>query len=139
MPMDFKKKSKVNTGIPTSSLPDIVFLLLIFFMVTTVFKEFTGLQVILPSAQQVEKLRGKRDIAHLWADRSENVSIDDRLVTIEQIKDLMYQKRSDPTHPLRAVSMKIDQKVKMKLVSAIQEQLRKADALNIIYNAKPSS
>lgn len=139
MPMEFKKKSKVASGIPTASLPDIVFLLLIFFMVTTVFKEFTGLQVRLPTAKQIEKLPGKRDIAYLWIDRNENISIDDKLVRVADVQDIMYQKRSDPTHPLKAVSMKIDRRVKMGLVSDVQEQLRKADALRVNYSAKPSS
>lgn len=139
MPMEFKKKSKVASGIPTASLPDIVFLLLIFFMVTTVFKEFTGLQVRLPTAKQIEKLPGKRDIAYLWIDRNDNISIDDKLVRVADVQDIMYQKRSDPTHPLKAVSMKIDRRVKMGLVSDVQEQLRKADALRVNYSAKPSS
>lgn len=139
MPAKFEKKSKVESGIPTASLPDIVFLLLIFFMVTTVFKEFTGLQVKLPSAKQIEKLPGKRDIAYLWADRAGNISIDDKLVRVKDIRDIMYTKRADPLHPLKAVSMKIDERVTMGVVTDIQEQLRKADALNVNYAAKPSS
>lgn len=139
MAMEFKKKSKVESRIPTASLPDIVFLLLIFFMVTTVFKEFTGLQVKLPTAKQIEKLPGKRGIAYLWADRAGNISVDDKLVRVNDLREIMYAKRADRLHPLMAVSMKIDGKVRMGLVSDIQEQLRKADALNINYSAKPSS
>jgi len=138
MALEFKRKSKVTTGIPTASLPDIVFLLLIFFMVTTVFKEFSGLQVKLPTAKQIEKLPGKRDVAYLWADAAGRVSIDDKLVEINEIQKIMYQKRLDPVHPLKVVSMKIDAKVKMGLVSDIQEQLREADALNVNYSAKPA-
>ena len=139
MAMEFKKKSKVASGIPTTAMPDIVFLLLIFFMVTTVFKEYSGLLVQLPMAKQIEKLPGKRDIAYLWADRAGNISIDDKLIQVDGIRDIMYAKRADRLHPLKVVSMKIDQKVKMGLVTDIQEQLRKADALQINYSAKPSS
>lgn len=139
MPMEFSRKSKVTTGIPTASLPDIVFLLLIFFMVTTVFKEFSGLQVKLPTAKQIEKLPGKRDVAYVWADAGGRISIDDKLVRVEEIRDIMYRKRSDPLHPLKVVSMKIDQKVKMGQVTDIQEELRKADALNVNYSAKPGT
>jgi biopolymer transport protein ExbD len=139
MAMEFKKKTKVESRIPTASLPDIVFLLLIFFMVTTVFKEYSGLQVKLPTAKQIEKLPGKRGIAYLWADRAGNISIDDKLVGVEDIQSIMYAKRADRLHPLIAVSMKIDEKVKMGTVADIQEQLRKADALQINYSAKPSS
>jgi biopolymer transport protein ExbD len=138
MALEFKRKSKVTTAIPTASLPDIVFLLLIFFMVTTVFKEFSGLQVKLPTAKQIEKLPGKRDVAYLWADAAGRVSIDDKIVDIGEIQKIMYQKRLDPVHPLKVVSMKIDAKVKMRLVTDIQEELRKADALNVNYSAKPA-
>lgn len=138
MALEFNRKSKVDTGIPTASLPDIVFLLLIFFMVTTVFKEFSGLQVKLPTAKQIEKLPGKRDVAYLWADAAGRVSIDDKIVDVGEIEKIMYQKRLDPVHPLKVVSMKIDAKVKMRLVTDIQEELRKADALNVNYSAKPA-
>jgi biopolymer transport protein ExbD len=43
-----RRQSKVNDRIPTSSMADIAFLLLIFFLVTTVFDEQRGLQVVLP-------------------------------------------------------------------------------------------
>ncbi len=139
MPMKIEKKSKVTTNIPTSSMPDIVFLLLIFFMVTTVFKEFTGLQVTLPQAKMIEKLPGKRDIAYMWIDKAENISVDDKLLTAEQVYDIMNAKRRDVNHPLKAVSMKIDKEAKMGVVSDVQQQLRKADALNVNYSAKPTS
>ena len=138
MAMKVEKKSKVTTDIPTSSMPDIVFLLLIFFMVTTVFKEFTGLQVTLPEAKMIEKLPGKRDIAYMWIDKNENISVDDKLLSVQQVYDVMNAKRRDVTHPLKAVSMKVDRKAKMGVVSDVQEQLRKADALNVNYSAKPS-
>jgi len=139
MPLKFSRKSKVEPGIPTASLPDIVFLLLIFFMVSTVFKEYTGLQVKLPLAKMIEKLPGKRDVAYLWIDRSGRISIDDRIVDVADVYGIMDTKRRDPLHPLKAVSMKIDERVKMEKVYAVQEELRKADALNIMYSAKPAS
>ena len=54
--MKFQTKSKVASGIPTASLPDIVFMLLIFFMVTTVFKQSEGLTIILPDAKKIENI-----------------------------------------------------------------------------------
>ena len=138
MPMKFDKKSKADAGIPTASLPDIVFLLLIFFMVSTVFKEFTGLNVKLPLAKMIEKLPGKRDIAYIWIDRKDRISIDDKIVTVEDVFPMMDQKRRDPIHPLKAVSMRIDERVKMETVYKVQEKLREADALNVMYSAKPA-
>lgn len=139
MPLKFERKSKLDQGIPTASLPDIVFLLLIFFMVSTVFKEFTGLNVKLPLAKMIEKLPGKRDIAYLWIDRKGRISIDDKIVTVADVYPMMDAKRRDPIHPLKAVSMRIDERVKMEVVYGVQEKLREADALNIMYSAKPAS
>ena len=139
MAMKFEKKSRLETSIPTASLPDIVFLLLIFFMVSTVFKEFTGLQVKLPLAKMIEKLPGKRDIAYLWIDRRGRISVDDKIVEPDNVYEMMSAKRRDPTHPLKAVSMRIDERVKMEKVYAVQEKLREADALNVMYSAKTAT
>ncbi len=135
--MKFDNKNKVSSNIPLSSLPDIVFLLLIFFMVTSVFKEFSGIQVILPSARKIEKIQGKRDVAYLWVSKEGQISIDDRFIDLRDVSKMMYQKRIDPMHPLKMISMKIDQGTKMGLVTDIHEELREADALNINYSAKP--
>ncbi len=137
--MEFKGKAKAEAGIPLASLPDIVFLLLIFFMVSSVFKEYTGLPVTLPQAKRIEKLPGKRDVAYIWADNEGRISIDDKIVKMDDISGIMYAKRADPVHPLKVVSLKIDKNAKMGLVTDIHEQLRKADALNINYSAKPLS
>jgi len=134
--LKFEKKNKVATGIPTASLPDIVFMLIIFFMVSTVFKEFRGIPVRLPEARKLEKLPGKRDVAYIYANNSGQVMIDDRFVEMSEVSQIMYAKRADPLHPLKVVSMRIDQKTKMSVVSSIHEELRKADALNVNYSAR---
>lgn len=135
--MKFQSKQKAQSGIPLASLPDIVFLLLIFFMVSSVFKEFSGLPVTLPNARKIEKLQGKRDIAYLWISRDGDVSIDDRLVRVRDVSRIMFQKRLDPMHPLKLVSMKIDKSTEMGVVTDVQEELREADALQVNYSAKP--
>lgn len=134
--MKFEKKVSASSGIPTASLPDIVFMLLIFFMVSTVFKQASGLKVILPQAKKIEKLPGKRDVAYVYIDRSERISIDDRIVRIDDISAIMYAKRADELHPLKVTSLRIDRDVKMGLVNDVHEQLRAADALNVNYSAK---
>lgn len=136
--MKFEGKQKVKSGIPLASLPDIVFLLLIFFMVSSVFKEFSGLPIRLPDARKIEKLQGKRNVAYLWVSRDGMISIDDKLVNLRDVSKIMYQKRIDPMHPLKVVSLKIDKESKMGLVTDIHEELRDADALNINYSAKPA-
>lgn len=50
--MEFKKKTKIKLTIPTASMPDIIFMLLIFFMTVTVMKTYSGLKVRVPDAQK---------------------------------------------------------------------------------------
>lgn len=132
--VEFKKKETASPQIPTASMPDIVFMLLLFFMVTTVFKEFSGLNVLLPSAKQIEKLPGKRNVSYIWIDKNGTISIDDKLVEVKQVAMIMYNKRVD--NPRIVVSLKIDQGANMGWVSDVQQQLREADALKINYSAK---
>jgi len=64
-----KKKEKKSMGeISTASMPDIIFMLLIFFMVSTKIVEFRGLPVQIPSAKNAKKIEGKRNISYCWLD-----------------------------------------------------------------------
>jgi len=132
----FQRKGKVSTAIPTASMPDIIFMLLLFFMVTTTMREATGLPVNLPAAKKIEKLPGRRGVASIYVDKQGRISIDDKLVQVKDIASIMYNKRIDALHPLKVVSLRIDKEVNMGLVTDIHEQLRKADALNVSYSAK---
>ncbi len=132
--MEFKKKSRALSDIPTTSLPDIVFLLTIFFMVSTTFREYTGLPVDLPVAQRIKKLEVKKSVSNIWANTAGEISIDDRLVRVSDIAQVMYQKRVE--NPKLVVSLKFDRASSMELVTQIQEKLREADALKINYCAK---
>ena len=136
--MNFSKKSKVASGIPTASMPDIVFMLIIFFMVTTVFKQSSGLPVILPDAVKIEKLEGKRAVTTVWADRGGNISIDDRLVEVSGIRNIIYEKVADPLIPLKLVSLRADKEIEMQKITDIHEELRTvgAAALNVNYSTR---
>lgn len=134
--MNIKKTKRGMPAISTASLPDIVFLLIIFFMISSVFKEFRGMPVVLPAAKKIEKLRGKRDVGYMWVDRFDRIMIDDRIISLNEVSELMYIKRADPLSPLRVVSLKIDEEVRMGIVTDVQEELKKADCLNISYATK---
>ena len=132
--MKFSRKTKLSSEIPTSSMPDIIFMLLIFFMVTTVLREYSGLPVNIPKAEKIEKLKGKRHTAHIWVSKEGLVSINDRLFAVEDVAKIMYDKRvSDPQV---IVSLKADEEAKMELISTIHEELREADALKLNYSTK---
>ena len=132
--MNFSRKTKISSEIPTSSMPDIIFMLLIFFMVTTVLREYSGLPVNIPKAEKIEKLKGKRHTAHIWISKEGLVSINDRLFAVQDVAKIMYDKRvSDPQV---VVSLKADEEAKMELISSIHEELREADALKLNYSTK---
>ena len=132
--MEFKKKSNATSEIPTASMPDIVFMLLLFFMVTTVLRQSSGLPIELPIAKKIEKLEAKKNVTSIWAENRDKISIDDKLVDVKDIAKIMYQKRIENTRLI--VSLKFDQKVSMGVVSDIQEQLREIEALKVNYAAK---
>ena len=115
--MNFSRKTQLSSEIPTSSMPDIIFMLLIFFMVTTVLREYSGLPVNIPKAEKIEKLKGKRHTAHIWVSKEGLVSINDRLFAVQDVAKIMYEKRvSDPQ---LIVSLKADEEAKMELISSI--------------------
>ena len=60
--MKFDKKTKLSSEIPTASMPDIIFMLLVFFMVSTVLREYSGLPVNLPKAVRIEKLKSTHTV-----------------------------------------------------------------------------
>ena len=132
--MKFTRKTQVSSEIPTASMPDIIFMLLIFFMVTTVLKEHSGLPVNLPKAKRIEKLKSKRHTVQLWVSKDGLISIDDRLFSIDDVAKIMYDKRS--ADPQVVVSLKADEEAKMELISSIHDNLRKVEALKLNYSTK---
>jgi biopolymer transport protein ExbD len=132
--MKLKRKTKLKSEIPTASMPDIIFMLLIFFMVTTVLREYSGLPISLPKAQRIEKLKSKRHTSHIWVSKDGLISIQDRLYASDGIRHVMYEKRV--ADPQLVVSLKADERAKMGLISAIHIELRKADALKLNYSTK---
>jgi|TARA_B100000029_G_scaffold460441_1_gene491428 biopolymer transport protein ExbD len=132
--MKFSKKIKLNSDIPTASMPDIIFMLLIFFMVTTVLREYSGLPINLPKAKRIEKLKSKRHTTHIWVSKEGLISIEDKLYPVDDVRHIMYEKRS--TNPQIVTSLKADEDARMGLVSGIHNELRKADALKLNYSTK---
>jgi len=135
--MKFERKTKISTAIPTASLPDIIFMLLIFFMVATVFKQFSGLKVSLPDAELVKKIPGsKRHVVTIWIDKNNQVVCDDYKVdNVLNLRNVVYEKRVKD--PQMIIAMKVDKEAPMGVVNDVQQELRKANALRINYSAIP--
>ena len=130
--MKIQRKTHTSNEISTSSMPDIIFMLLIFFMVTTVMREYEGLDVIIPRAKMIEKLESKRHTSYIWATKDGIISVDDRIININNLSGLMYNKIA--VDPKITVSLKSDEKTTMKLITDIHTQLRTANALKLSYS-----
>ena len=132
--MHTKRKILVETEIPTASMPDVVFMLLLFFMVTTVFSQFTGIPVELPKAQYTHKLEVKKNICHIHINSLGDIVIDDKEINIDSTYPLIAEKIR--TNPKLLISIKMDRATPMKVLYKVQEELRKANALKVNYSAE---
>ena len=134
MAVKITRKSDIKIGIPTASMPDIIFQLLIFFMVTTVLREYSGLQVSLPGAKKIEKLESKRNVSTIWIDRQNRIVCDD--VTIKDTKELRtvaYNKLVE--QPRLVMSLRVDKDADMGIVIDVHQELRRANTLKVNYSA----
>lgn len=148
----FKKKAGGGTpAISTASLPDIVFMLLFFFMVTTVMRE-TELKVenTKPFATEIKKLEKKALVTYIYAGAptktyqaqlgtEPRLQLNDAFARVKEIQNYVITEReaiNEAERPLMTVSIKADEKVKMGLISDIKQELRKANTLKINYSTR---
>lgn len=129
-----KRRANTKTEIPTSSMPDIIFMLLLFFMVTTTMRETEVLVSFkLPEAKAIEKIENKRLVSYIWVGKDKRVQINDSIVRVDEIQKIMYDKAVDL--PNIIVSLRVDQTSDMGFITDIQQELRKASCLRINYSA----
>ena len=129
--MKIEAKSKGSSKIPTASIADIVFLLLIFFMTVTVFRQYQGLRVQLPPAKATKKIERKRIITHIWINAQGEINIDDMMVPQEQVVSIMRQRMIE--NPATIVSLRADQSARYEIVAKLLEQLKQANALRVNF------
>lgn len=145
----FKFKKKENTPeVSTASLPDIVFMLLFFFMTVTVMKD-DALMVVneLPNATELKKLEKKDRVITLYIGKptkpfdtilgeQPKIQIDDRYVAVDEVGFKILEALNEKPEPLRSfvtISLKVDKKAAMGLIDDVKEELRKINALKINY------
>jgi biopolymer transport protein ExbD len=154
-----KFKGKVKKGVPplsTASLPDIVFMILFFFMVTTTMRQTeVKVGVTLPSASQVKKLEKKSVVSYIYIGRpvarmqalygsEPMIQMNDQLINeegvpTESVQDFILAEREqlpETDKNKMTVSLKIDQNIPMGKVTDVKQALRYANALKINYSAK---
>ncbi|MCK5596281.1 MAG: biopolymer transporter ExbD [Candidatus Eisenbacteria sp.] len=132
--MELRRKAGSGARIPTSSMADIAFLLIVFFMVTTIFKMEQGLAITLPRSTAGEKIP-KENVAHIWIDRTGIISIDDLVVSVPDI-DYMISAKLRENRGL-IVSFNTDENAPYRVVNEAMERLKLANALRVTFTTVP--
>ncbi len=142
----FKKKTEVKQDIPTASMPDVVFMLLFFFMVTTELRETAiDVQQRIPEATQLRKLMRKSLVTNLYIGeprktaqfgkepkiQADDVFIEpkDIVLWVNRQKDLLAENERDQI----TVSLKVDNEAKRGIIADVESELRMANARKILY------
>ena len=92
MKIRFKRKRKIEYSIPTGPMADISFLLIIFFMVSTVFVVYRGFPVDLPGAERVDSLKSRRNIMSIWINPSGRIMVDEYETELSYVAGIVRQK-----------------------------------------------
>ena len=132
--MELRRKAGTGARIPTSSMADIAFLLIVFFMVTTIFKLEQGLAITLPRSTAGDKIPREK-VANIWIDRQGAISIDDMLVTVPDIERLVVAKVRENNGVI--ISFNTDEMAPYRVINEAMERLKLANALRISFTTVP--
>ena len=145
-----RNEKREMPALNTSSLPDIIFMLLFFFMSVTSMKEVTyKVSIQNPSATELTKLEKKSLVRYIYvgtptkefqkAFGSETrIQLDDAFADKSEIADYIINERSamnESEQGLMTVSIKADKETRMGIIADIKQELRRAYALKISYAA----
>jgi biopolymer transport protein ExbD len=129
----FQRKSKASDQIPSSSLADIAFLLLIFFMVTTVFRKETERNIEWPEAAATQQIDEKRqNIMYVWIEQTGEVFINDRPVAMADVSNLVAPAWSESGRRL-VISLRADARAPYRFVDAVQQEIKEAQAMYVVF------
>lgn len=144
-----KNGSKEVPELNTSSLPDLIFSILFFFMMVTSMREVTlKVEFDTPRGTEIEKLEKKSLVSYVYIGKptkefrakmglSSRIQLNDDFAEVGDIRDYIYQEREampERDKPFMRVSMKIDQETQMGIVTDVKMALREAWALNVVYS-----
>lgn len=123
------KKREKSVEIPNASLSDIVFLLLIFFLVTTSIDSEKGLDLVLPPPNEETIEIAKKNITNLLINAQGQILLDNEVVNISDISNIIKEKIYE--NELLIVSVKTDKDTKYETYVHVLDQLKKAEAKRI--------
>ena len=143
-----KKKDGETPAVSTASLPDIVFMLLFFFMTVTVMKD-SSLKVdnILPNASEIKKLEKKDRVIYIYVGKptkgyektfgtEPKIQLNDKFSNPSEVGDYILMERAKKSQELQNVlttALKVDKNANMGIISDIKQELRKVNALKVNY------
>ncbi len=143
-----KKKDGDLPAVSTASLPDIVFMLLFFFMTVTTMKDSSLLvQNTLPNATEIKKLEKKDRVIYIYVGKptreyqsvygtEPKIQLNDKFASVEEIGSYILAERAKKPQELQNVlttALKVDKNANMGLISDIKQELRKVNALKVNY------
>jgi biopolymer transport protein ExbD len=147
----FKKKKKGLPAISTASLPDIVFMLLFFFMVSTTMRE-TDLLIkkpILPTASEVKKLEHKSLVTTIYVGKSKDgriagdrIQANDKIIDASEVPSFILAEqalRKEEEVKFMTTSIKADREANVGTILDIKEQLRDINALKVSFSTTKGS
>nr|MBS0038446.1 biopolymer transporter ExbD [Saprospiraceae bacterium] len=147
-----KKRGKASPAIQTASLPDIIFMLLFFFMVVTVLRDAELIvEVRTPEATELSSLERKSLVNYIYIGRpferhqhlygtSPRIQMGDAIRGLEHIPLFIGEHRLRvPENQIPAIttSLRVDKTVTMGIVSDVKTELRKAEQYKVNYSARP--
>ena len=132
----FERKSKVSSDIPSSSLADIAFLLLIFFMVTTVFQRDRDRPIEWPEAEAAEKIDEKqKNILNIWMEGDGSIYINDQPVPMEDVSQIVAPLYAASERQL-VISIRGDRDVPYRYMDLVQQELVAAGVVRVVFAAQ---
>ena len=149
----FKKRKKGIPAVNTAALPDIVFMLLFFFMVTTTMRE-TSLQIdtpVLPSATEVKKLEHKSLVSTIYIGKAKDtkygigynkIQLNDKIASADQVPAFIINARTKVAEneiPFMTTSIKADKQSSVGTIIDIRLKLRDVNALKVSYSTNTGS
>ncbi|MDR0438384.1 MAG: biopolymer transporter ExbD [Bacteroidales bacterium] len=144
----FKEKGKKEIpAINTGSLADLVFILLFFFMVISTMRESTLLvKVAMPRATEVHKLEKKSLVSNIYIGQPLNVAalgtesriqLNDQIADVSEVQAFILaerEARNEADVPFLTTSLKVDKNTRMRIVTAVKQELRQVGAFRINYS-----
>ncbi len=129
----FSRKSEASSKVPDSSMADIAFLLLIFFMVTTVFQKDRNQEIVWPEAEATQKIDEKlKNILNIWVQRDGSLFINDRPYLMTEITAVIGPLYAASDRAL-VISIRGDREVPYNTIDLLQKQLVAAGVVRVVF------